>query len=569
MLPSLLDQKLGTETFSESFKSLYAEAMQKDPGRNDGGYIKIQFVTGEATVMEQLPSIIESLQDKGYKASDIGIIVRDKRQGALVLKTIIDYSNNCLPENRSRYNYNVISNDSLLLSGSPAVKLIISVLSYVNDPSDLVSKAAILRYYLIMRGDEDAGSGLPDIRKDLSRLPAGYEDFISTLRQKPLFESVEQIILFFGIGKYSWNTAWLNAFQDSVMSFVKNGNTDFKAFLEWWETSGHKKSVTLPGNQDAIRVLTIHKSKGLEFGVVILPFISWELDHPPLKQPLLWVKPDAEPFNELGIVPVRCSSELSGTIFSRFYDEEKHSVYLDNLNLLYVAATRAKDVLYGFAPECSRGANIRDILLEAFTSANEEDDFLNKYFDKSCGTFEYGSIPGSAERKEEQADIIIDEYRVAYASGSLKLKLHGENYFSAEESELRKKINYGKIMHEIFGGIDVPADVPGAIRKIILEGKLPDDEAEVVEKRVNSLINDPKVAPWFSAGNKVMKEAGILLPSGNMRRPDRVILRDGRTTVIDFKFGGESDRYLEQISLYRNLLSDMGYGNIEAFHLVC
>ena len=148
---------------------------------------------------------------------------------------------------------------------------------------------------------------------------------------------------------------------------------------------------------------------------------------------------------------------------------------------------------------------------------------------------------------------------------SLRLKLHGENYFSSESQELRKKINYGKLMHEVFEGINTTDDIHSAVRKLVLEGKLADDESAEIEKRVRETISMPQVEDWFSPGNKVMNEAGILLPKGVTRRPDRVIFKNGKTTIIDFKFGEENPHYAEQVEQYRKLLVDMGYTDIEAF----
>jgi hypothetical protein len=148
---------------------------------------------------------------------------------------------------------------------------------------------------------------------------------------------------------------------------------------------------------------------------------------------------------------------------------------------------------------------------------------------------------------------------------SLKLKLHGENYFSSESQSVRKKINYGKLMHEIFEGINTPDDISGAVRKLVIEGKLAEEESAGLEKRVNDLIRLPLVENWFRPDNRVMNEAGILLPSGITRRPDRVIFNNGLTTIIDFKFGEENSHYIEQVDQYRRLLYDMGYKDIDAF----
>jgi hypothetical protein len=156
-------------------------------------------------------------------------------------------------------------------------------------------------------------------------------------------------------------------------------------------------------------------------------------------------------------------------------------------------------------------------------------------------------------------------YHVSRETESLKLKLHGEYYFPLEEGGFKEKINYGKLMHEVFEGIDTIADVKPSVRKLVLEGKIPETEADEVEQRIRSLIASPEVAGWFSSDCRSLKETGILLPSGDQRRPDRVIFRDGSTIIIDFKFGVQNTHYVKQINHYRNLLAEMGFENIEAF----
>jgi len=580
IIPAQIDETLAGELLPVSFKKLYSEAIQVDPGNKEGGCVRLEFILNEnernwqEIVLERLPDIIEAFQDNGFNASDIGIIVRDGKEGALILKTLIDYSNKCSPEKRSRYNFNAVSNDSLLLSNSPVIIFIISVITVVNDPEDYIGRAIMLRFYLMAIGNEDAEKisllSAELIQRSREFFPDEYEDFLDRIRQMPLFEATESIISFFRLGDYSWNVAFLNTFQDYIISFIGNKNSDIQSFLEWWEETGKKKSVVLPGNQDAMRILTIHKSKGLEFKIVILPFLSWNLDHLPSKQPVLWVKPDISPFNDLGIVPVKYSKELINTIFAEYYKEEKYSVYLDNINLLYVALTRAKEVLYGFSVDNPKSDNtIASVLKYAITLApviqGGPEFNLNSYYNSGNKVFELGKIPENNIISADKLNISASQYYVSKAMESLKLKLHGENYFSSENISLRKRINYGKLMHEVFEGINTRADISGAVRKLVLEGKLAYEESAEIEKRVNVLINVPQVADWFVSDNKVLTEAGILLPSGITRRPDRVIFKDGKTTIIDFKFGEENSHYAEQVDQYRNLLIDMGYKNIDAF----
>ena len=580
IIPWQVDETLAGNTLEVSFKKLYSEAVQVDPGKTDGGYVRLEFIENEKerkwqeVVLDRFPGVIESFQDKGYNASDIGIIVRDGKEGAQILKTLIDYSNNCPSEKKQAYNFNVVSNDSLLLSNSPVINFIIAVISVVNHPSDMISRALMLRFYLLAKGDAEADKAplISDKLIEGSRVyfPEGYEAFLERIKQMPLFEATENIIRFFGLGEYSWNVAYLNTFQDYIVSFTGSKNADIQSFLDWWETTGSRKSVVLPGNQDAMRILTIHKSKGLEFKVVILPFLSWNLDHIPSKQPVLWVKPVTPPFNELGIVPVKYSKELSNTIFADYFKEEKYSVYIDNINLLYVALTRAKDAIYGFSIDNPRSdSTIAGVLKNAITLNTGVPEVagynLNSFYDSEKRVFEFGEISENRRETTDNINLISSKYSVSQTIESLKLKLHGENYFSSGKIEVRKKINYGKLMHEVFEGINTPSDISFAVRKLVLEGKLPEEESSDIEKKVNSLISTPQVADWFVPGNEVMTEAGILLPTGNLRRPDRVIFKDGKTIIIDFKFGEENPHYAEQVDQYRHLLIDMGYKNIDAF----
>ena len=579
-IPKQIDEDLTGSLGDLSFTELFSTVKQEDPGRCFGGYVKLQFVEDQEEakwdeqVLQEIPSFIEKIQDKGFKASDIGIIVRDNHQGASVLSSVINYSNKCDHEKKARYNYNIVSNDSLLLSNSSVVNFLISAYSVLNDPDDMISRAVMLRSYLLTTGHEDpmqvnlmAGN---IIEFSQQFFPEGYVASFDSLLHLPLFEITERLISFFGLGNISTNVAYLSSFQDLVINFSKNKDSDLQSFIDWWSTDGRKKSVVLSDRQDAVRVLTIHKSKGLEFSVVILPFLSWSMDHKSLNQPTLWVKPGTAPFNRIGIAPVKYQKDLSETIFAEDYMREKYSSYLDNLNLLYVALTRAKDVIYAFAPMKPKGDNtIASYLLKAVVHSPEESVkgrlSLPRFFNTESAVFEFGEIPLTEREETNDDSIIFKEYIVTDEMDSLRLKLHGENYFSQSRSGVREKINYGKLMHEIFQEIITAEDIPSLIRKLLVEGKIALNESAELEARLKVLLENPMVSDWFSSENRVMTEAGILLPSGEVRRPDRVIIKGDRTIIIDFKFGEENQHHLKQIGQYRQLLSDMGYKNIEAY----
>ena len=594
VIPGQIDEMLAADLVPFKIKDLYNEAVQGDPGKYSGGFVRIEFVDdvqddgedGDTVnairvkrkwndlVLERLPGIIESLQDRGYQASDIGILVREGKEGEAVLNRLVDYSNNIPSEKRNRYNYNVLSNDSLLLANSHAVSFIIAVLKVMDNPHDMISKARMLRFFLLATGVRDADT-VPLFKSILESgshglLPEGTDEFLERAGHLPLFEATENIISFFGLGKYSWNVAYLNTFQDWILNFAGGKNTDLQTFLEWWETTGKKKSVVLPANLDAASVLTVHKSKGLEFRAVILPFLSWNLNHKKSKHPILWVKPSEPPFNELGIVPVRYKSDLDATIFADIYREEKASSYLDNINLLYVALTRAKDVIFGFAPE-SPGTNneIATILKTALTTDTDPADQkrinLKSHYNPGKKVFEFGTIPENIGERPESENIISLNYQVSNMIESLRLKLHGENYFSAEEKAIQAKINYGNLMHEVFESITSADDIPRAVKKLVVSGRIPVSAAGELETRLKSLVSEPPASEWFRPDNTVLTEPEILLPAGAVRRPDRVLIKGDKAVIIDFKTGKESPAYAEQIRGYRSLMLEMGFSSVKGY----
>lgn len=581
VIPYLLDKEMENDRQPTCFRDLYAEAVQKDPGKKPGGYVRLEFIddTDEMDwtehVLQLLPGLIETIQDKGYKASDIGILVRDNTEGAVVLKTMIDYSMYCPPGKREKYNYNIVSSESLLLVNSPAIGFIIALIRIIDNPDDMISRAMMIRNYLLATGKYGAGEA--DISREnledtASRVfPAGYEDFINNTRYETLWDITEKTISFFGLGDYPGNVPYLNTFQDHVATHGMAGNPGLHSFLDWWDEEGMKKSVILPENLESIRVITIHKSKGLEFKVVIMPFISWNLDHKPLHTNILWVSPEVSPFNMLGIVPVRYKSDLENTIFAKDYHDEKVAAYIDNLNLMYVSFTRTVNIFIGFSP-ASSGASTRmaGLLREAVTYTGEFDGypeaFLYNHFDESSGVFELGTLTGSEIGPVSGDAVSMLHYPVHDNSGSLKIKLHWEDYYQDDAAaEIREKVSYGKIMHEIFSGILTSEDVGRAIRKKVLEGKIPGYEEDALREKIESLLADPRVKGWFDKGLEIYNETSFLMPGSGMKRPDRIILRNGRVTIIDFKFGLESDTHVRQVSQYKYIIEKMGYPVDQAF----
>jgi len=576
VLPALLDNSEKNNTGNLVLGDLYSDVKQECPENKNGGFVRIDFIDDteigfEKTVLDKIPILIEELQDRGYSARDIGILVRTNSEGSYVLKCVIDYFASAGEEKRKKYNYNIISNESLLISLSPAVEFIISLLSGIYDQGDKLSRAVMVRNWLLSVGKDPLSAELSDPSGMDKILPDGSHKFLETIRQMPLFEAVEQIILFFGIGGFTENTAYLNAFQDCVLEFSRDNSSDITAFLEWWEETGIKRSIVLSDRQDSIRVMTIHKSKGLEFRVCIVPFISWNLGHGRFP-PTLWLNPQSEPFSKLGLVPVRYRADLQHSVFAEDYFKESYFALVDNVNMLYVAFTRAADCLIGFAPAKASSGSVSALLLESLQQpcpvGNDKPlADLNGNFNKTEKVFMLGEIPERDKTPDKNSETRMESgaYFVNNRLSRLHLKFHGRNWIMKPDESHGTKLNYGQVMHGIFESINTADDIPAAVNRKVLDGLIPAADRDELTARLQIAVSRPEISGWFRPGLKILNEAEILIPGGAVKRPDRVIIDGEKVIIIDFKFGAEKKAYIDQVNNYKCLLMNMGYNSVDGY----
>jgi ATP-dependent exoDNAse (exonuclease V) beta subunit len=591
IVPPLITAKLEIPSAEGMIEDIYAGAIQSDPGKERGGFVRISFIadvkdkdegnskvkkqkvirTWEDIVLGMLPELLETIQDRGFRASDIGIIVRDGREGGLVLRAITSYLQSCSADKKIKYNYNIVSGDSLLIESSHAVSFILSALRVMVNKEDLISRAELVRFYRLVNSELSEPSGniySADLFGDTSiELPEGSLEFLESAGKMNLYTAIEEVIRFFRLGTREGNIAYLDSFLDLVLNFCQGTDAGQRAFLSWWETTGFKKAVALPATGDAARILTIHKAKGLEFKVVILPFISWNLDHKPRHQTLIWVKPSVKPFSELPVAPLRYSAALRDTVFSDDYQQEKINVHIDNTNLLYVALTRAKDMLFGFAPlEPDPSQGIAEILRTALQSDNTGTSGnifnLRQHYDFQNNTFSAGTMPEITYTPGNQGFIKGEIYASEAGRLSVRLKLHGKEYFSSESEE---RINYGLLMHEILAATGTADDLENAAAKILSEGKVNKNILSELVSRLKKALDNPIAKVWFQPGINVLRECEIILPSGELRRPDRVVLMAGKVSVIDFKFAAPAGHHRSQVKEYISILEAMGYSDITGF----
>jgi ATP-dependent helicase/nuclease subunit A len=384
------------------------------------------------------------------------------------------------------------------------------------------------------------------------------------------------------------------AFQDAVLDYSQKEAGGAGLFANWWDENSGRFSVSSSDRQDAIRIMTIHKAKGLQFKVVVIPFGDWRTDHNPMHDNFIWCRPDREPFSRLSLVPVKYKAELAGSIFVNDYFNEKMQVFVDNLNLLYVAFTRSEEELHVCAPmpgenrknryQVKSVSELLYIILSEYPVTHDDwkasadgpstessvvrDSLtgLPGYWNDREKIFTAGSR-GTPPRIEADTgnELMLEKYRVNYFRDKLKLRIYGNLFFDGE-GKAGKRIAHGRLMHEIFEKIITADDVEKAVMGKYHEGMIFAEEVVPLAGEIKKLISDKRIAHWYSGSRKVRNETGILLKTGKTRRPDRVMISEGEVVVADYKFGEHNQPgYAGQVRRYMKELKNMGYKNVKGF----
>lgn len=576
-----------TNPFEHKITEAYNDVFQKVPEQKDkeGGFIQHVFINGKEwkdEVKIQIPKIIEELQGKGFHLNDIAILVRSGREGQDIANTLIEYKN----QSGSKYKFDFISNDSLYLANSSLVRFLVSILEFMMNPEDDINLSFLAyEYRSYLKEEKISNDDLHELLKNHSKLerqkgydkifPKEFIDSVDQIKQLPIYELIDRVVRLFGLNKIKSELPYLKAFLDLVLDFSKKSASDIYTFVNWWNEDGHKKTLSVSENQDAIRIVTIHSSKGLEFKNVIIPFCNWNIDHKPSQTNILWCNTDEKPFNSLDLIPVKYSNKLANTVFTSDYLEEKLHAYVDNLNLLYVAFTRAEENLFCFSEykeNAKKISNVGNLLYFMYENhknypTGETLTDITENWDKQNLSFISGQLRQSENMKKDLPDEFeLKGFESFDIKNKLRLKLHDNSFFTGQESAPFEKVNHGKLMHEVFENIRTDKDISQAIDKLIFEGKLSPNEKPEIKQKIDDLFQNKQIKSWFSKDWKVRAEAEIILTSGKTARPDRVISNNEKTIVIDYKFGEqEEEKHLKQVRSYMDILSKMESKLVEGY----
>lgn len=568
-----VDSNLAEENpeFAEMLLSIpkaYEEVKQNIPFKHTHqGHIDISFLEDEEELgwkekaLERLPVQLEHLQDRGVKLSDIAILVRKASHGKEIADYLMHFAHSS--EAKSDYRYTVVSNESLYLNAAPVVRLIIDVMKLLNNEEDMVSLAHVVYMYQfhVQQNEQLNRDDLfVHIEEKVELLPEAFWTEKEALKRLDIYELSEAIIRIFSLHFLKSDIPYLQTFQDVVLEYGNKGG--IRDFLDWWEQNHFKYAIQVPEALDAAKILTIHKSKGLQFKAVLVPFLEWDLGHGN-NNPLLWLKPSESPFDKVHYLPMKHSkSSMVNTLFEEEYWIEQTRAYLDNINLLYVAFTRAEDALLCMASS-KIGKTLKiDGLLQLALQQEEQ-------WQEEEKSLRIGSMEDiSPSKKEAQTDlqVSLDNYPAFEWDTKLRIKQEGKELLQEDEREKRLKIDMGVLVHEVFARLLSFDQLDAVMESLRIEGFA--EEADLKEARAivfNSITASEQMNSWFKTDWQVRTEIAVLDPKGGKSRLDRVLLKEKRAKIIDFKTGLPKKRDQHQVTAYKNTLLEMGYAEVEAY----
>ncbi len=522
-LPLILQQQLGEAGKNAGLSDSYKDAIQQvATGNKDiDGYVRIENIknnkeiSAKEEILQKLPELMNSLLSRGYNAADIAILVRSNREGQEIANVLL------------QHRLNITSQDSLFIARSKSVQLITALLHQSVYPNDRVNQ------YLIDRLTEN---------KNIS------------IAHLSLTEAIEYIIQCYNLASIAEEVPFIQALHDIILQYAGKETNDIYSFVDWWKANGDKQTLNINDDRDAIRILTIHKSKGLQFRVTVIPFCSWPVE--PKTGSLLWVGTEQAPFNQIPHLPLNFSKSLADTHFSNDYRIERSQSYIDNLNVLYVALTRAEEELYVFCPETSNNS---------YTIGNALIELLQ------ADVSEFGLQALTVEKRKNNISpsFLLNDYPSFPYLNHLRLKYRDDIDGTDSSKSLR---DYGILMHRAFSLIQTPNDVENAVDTLIQEGFIPNDKETGTQilHELREALAQPGVTNWFDGKRKALPEMEILMPTegGELQRlrPDRVIIDNNRVEIIDYKFGDkEETEHQKQVAHYASCLHRMGYETVDAY----
>lgn len=537
----------------------YSDYEQIPAKQGESGYAEV-IAFDSAVTDSPFIMAIESAIERGYRYGDILILVRGNTDAKKVADALFVYKHEKFTS-KGKSGFNILTPAALTLESCDVAEFVTSVMRLAIDPGNDIERGVYNRYL---------GLAL-DHKFDEEEIAWLHQ----TAHLSPL-EAFESIVSRFELHKRKESIAFLQAMHEQILAFNSQRVVDIQFYLKWWEERGKHEAITVEMTDDTIEITTIHKSKGLERPIVIIPYSRWDMTPRASLRPIVWAKAnEGESATSVGDFPIIYGSTMENSNFSEEYYKELVMSHVDGINLLYVAITRASRELYIYVPtslnpSSKSGESINTtapLILDAAKSICPEPKSLQMDGEDVAFVYSYGEHTAceTRDKKRESSDTLLEEY----ISHRPTLKVRYPSHRCIEEGLVNdsKALSEGIRLHRLFEKAITEQDLRNAVKRMSLDCLIDTEQTEVLNTKISNILTDSRVKEWFSSDWDSVKCESAIISNGDIRRPDRVMIAGERVVIVDYKFGDKrSAAYQKQMAEYMRLIAAMGkYSQIEGY----
>ncbi len=537
---------------NKNYSNLYTEGNSQKLNENIGGFVQLSFIEKnkddeekDLVYAKKTLHIIQNL-DTSFQKNEICVLVRTKKQGIEVASYL------------SKNEIEIISSETLLLKNNKKVNFIINLLNVINNPLNKEFKIKLL-YFLYEHLSLNEGK-----HQFLNRfIHLANSTFFTELKhynihfnldefiQSPFYESLEYSIRCFNLAPESDSD--IQFFLDFAFECQQKRQHSLTDFLEIWELKKDKLSIVAPEAENAVRIMTIHKAKGLEFPVVIFPY---DIDIYNQIKPKVWFNQNEK--NIINTYLVNYSNKLNyvGNEGVRLFNERREELELDNFNILYVALTRAVEQLYIVSEKKVSVKNEGDVkfVSELFINYLKEKGFWNS----EKQDYYFGNPKRINKTTKEKSITKIQKSFISnsWKNHNISIVINSSLLWGTEQG---KAIGYGNLIHEILSFIKTNSDIKPIVNEYLYKGVITKKEETALILVLNKIVNHPSLAEYFNQNNIIYTEQEIITMDKRIIIPDRLVFRENSVSIIDYKTGNPNKEHHHQLNNYASVLEELNY----------
>ncbi|MFZ5554362.1 MAG: UvrD-helicase domain-containing protein [Bacteroidota bacterium] len=519
-------------------KKVYDTFHQELPGDRPGGYVEVRIIPKEekdttTTYLQWILETIRKNRDAGFSFSEMAVLCRRKQEGSAVA---VYLGENNIP---------VISADSLLLGSSSSAGLLASYLRLSADRNNATAKTLYIENYVSFHGLKESLHHFPD--NHFTAVPFPPEGKKQFSWSYSFYQMAEDAVSVLGLSR---KDPFLSSLLDHILTFSSRGGYTLTEFTRWWDEKGKYTPAGTASDADAVKILTIHKSKGLQYPLVIFPFVNWKIKK---GKEWVWTELRNNEAEQLPVALMRVSKDVMETSgYEDIYEEENEKTIIDQFNLLYVAFTRAEERLYIFTDEKNKGGYMNEDLLR-FLPEELNHDGTSLYLGN-------GDALRIKKDKPEKKKINLPR-EFAPADWKKHLRISFEVNRNAKEEQAR----FGNLLHEVLGKINSEDEAERVTGMMVKKGLITPVEESGLIAEAKKLFRSPFIQELFSVPAETKKEFEIADEAGKIYRADRMVKIGGKYRLVDFKTGIRKKEHVAQIKKYGDLLEAAGFSEVEKF----